>query len=140
MAFDTGINWGGRNMKLWIALCAMVMATPLWAADPLEGMWQTQVDDGAFAYVEITPCGAALCGVMKRSFNADGEYQSDNLGRTLVIDMVPSGGDRYKGQVWRPSNDKVYIGRIVLNGNSLKMKGCVAGGLLCASQTWSRLQ
>jgi uncharacterized protein (DUF2147 family) len=27
-----------------------------------------------------------------------------------------------------------------LAGNSLKLQGCVAGGLLCSSQTWSRLQ
>ena len=110
------------------------------AADPLEGLWQTQPDDGAFAFVQIAPCGAALCGTMVRSFNADGEYKSQNLGRQLVIDMMPAGNNRYKGQVWRPSNDKIYIGRITLSGDRLKMKGCVAGGLICASQSWTRVQ
>ena len=110
------------------------------AADPLEGLWQTEPDDGAYAYVQIAPCGAALCGTMVRTFNSDGEYKSENLGRQLVIDMMPAGNGRYKGKVWRPSNDKIYIGRINLSGDGLKMKGCVAGGLLCASQSWARVK
>ena len=127
-------------MKKILSILAFVLATPALAADPLEGLWQTQPDDGAFAFVQIAPCGAALCGTMVRSFNADGEYKSQNLGRQLVIDMMPAGNNRYKGQVWRPSNDKIYIGRITLSGDRLKMKGCVAGGLICASQSWTRVQ
>lgn len=127
-------------MKKILSMLAIVLATPALAADPLEGLWQTQPDDGAFAFVQIAPCGAALCGTMVRSFNADGEYKSQNLGRQLVIDMMPAGNNRYKGQVWRPSNDKIYIGRITLSGDRLKMKGCVAGGLICASQSWTRVQ
>ncbi len=127
-------------MKKILSILAIVLATPALAADPLEGLWQTQPDDGAFAFVQIAPCGAALCGTMVRSFNADGEYKSQNLGRQLVIDMMPAGNNRYKGQVWRPSNDKIYIGRITLSGDRLKMKGCVAGGLICASQSWTRVQ
>ena len=38
------------------------------------------------------------------------------------------------------SNDKIYIGKIDLDGDTLYLKGCVAGGLLCASQTWKRVQ
>ena len=127
-------------MKKFLAALAMVVATPAMAADPLEGLWQTEPDDGAYAYVQIAPCGAALCGTMVRTFNSDGEYKSENLGRQLVIDMMPAGNGRYKGKVWRPSNDKIYIGRINLSGNGLKMKGCVAGGLLCASQSWARVK
>ena len=108
-------------------------------ADPLEGMWQTQVDDGAYAYVEISACGAAFCGTIERTFNADGEYQSANIGRQIVIDMVPAQNGRYNGSVWRPSNDKIYIGRMNLNGDSVRLRGCVAGGLLCSSQTWTRV-
>ena len=127
-------------MKKLLAALAMVIATPAMAADPLEGLWQTEPDDGAYAYVQIEPCGAALCGTMVRTFNSDGEYKSENLGRQLVIDMMPAGNGRYKGKVWRPSNDKIYIGRINLSGDGLKMKGCVAGGLLCASQSWARVK
>ncbi len=71
---------------------------------------KTESDDGAFAYVQMAPCGAAICGTIIRTFNAEGEYQSENIGKVLVIDMVPQGDGEYSGSVWRPSNDKIYIG------------------------------
>ncbi|MEY8830394.1 DUF2147 domain-containing protein [Sedimentitalea sp. XS_ASV28] len=108
-------------------------------ADPAEGTWKTEVDDGSYAYVDMSMCGAAICGVIARTFNSDGEYASPNIGKTLVIDMVPGGDGSYAGKVWRPSNDKIYVGKMQLNGNSLALRGCVAGGLICSKQTWSRI-
>lgn len=109
-------------------------------ADPIEGVWQTEVDDGSYALVTIAPCGNAFCGTISRTFNASGEYESPNKGKQIVRSMVPADGGRYNGQVWRPSNDKVYRGKIELNGNRMKLSGCVAGGLLCASQNWVKVQ
>ncbi len=60
-------------------------------------------------------------------------------GRRLVIDMAPQGGGSYEGKVWRPSNDKIYLGKIALSGDSMKLSGCVAGGLLCSKQNWARI-
>lgn len=124
---------------LMAAVAAIAIAGTAWA-DPAEGTWQTEVDDGAYAQVVIAPCGAAFCGTINRTFNASGEYQSPNLGRQIVIDMVPAGDGSYAGQVWRPSNNKIYIGKMDVTGNQLRLRGCVAGGLICASQNWSRLQ
>ena len=109
------------------------------AQEAAVGVWQTEVDDGAYAHVTVAPCGAAVCGTISRTFNGSGEYQSPNLGRQIVIDMVPQGGGTYEGQVWRPSNDKMYIGKMDVSGNALRLRGCVAGGLICASQNWTRL-
>jgi uncharacterized protein (DUF2147 family) len=120
-------------------LAALLATATTAAADPIEGTWKTQPDAGNYAYVDIGPCGPAFCGTIARTFNASGEFRSENLGRQLVIDMVPQGGGRYAGQVWRPSNGKIYIGRISISGDSMSLKGCVAGGLLCSSQTWSRV-
>ncbi|NIZ14877.1 DUF2147 domain-containing protein [Phaeobacter sp. HF9A] len=129
-------------MKQIIATCAvsLALAGAAFAADPAEGLWKTQPDDGAYAYVDIKPCGGAVCGTIARTFKDSGEYQSKNIGKTLVIDMVPQGGGAYEGQVWRPSNDKIYIGKMDLNGDSLKLRGCVAGGLICSKQTWTRVK
>ncbi len=110
------------------------------AQDALEGIWQTQVDDGAYALVTIAPCGEAFCGVISRTFNAEGEYESPNKGRQIVIDMVAMGDGHYEGQVWRPSNDKIYIGKMDIEGNQVRLRGCIAGGLLCSSQTWVKIQ
>lgn len=125
-------------MKRLIA--AFILAAGPAMADPVLGVWQTQPDDGAYAHVTMAPCGSAICGKITRTFNASGEYKSPNLGKTLVIDMKPQGGGRYAGQVWRPSNDKIYTGKIELAGDTLKLAGCVAGGLICSSQTWARVK
>lgn len=109
-------------------------------ADPVEGVWKTEVDDGSYAHITIAPCAAKFCGVISRTFKDSGEYESENIGKQLVIGMVPDGANHYKGNVWRPSNDKIYIGKIDLDGDTLFLKGCVAGGLLCSKQTWSRVQ
>lgn len=110
------------------------------SADPSHGVWQTEVDDGAYAYVTLGSCGGAVCGTISRTFNSSGEYQSENIGRQIVIDMVPNGDGTYEGSVWRPSNNRVYIGRMSLSGNAITLRGCVAGGLICARQNWTRIQ
>ncbi|TNJ40576.1 DUF2147 domain-containing protein [Phaeobacter sp. B1627] len=127
-------------MKQMIAILAVSagLASAALAADPIEGTWQTEPDDGAYAHVAMAPCGGGLCGTIARTFNDSGEYKSPNLGKRLVIDMKPKGGGAYEGKVWRPSNDKIYIGKMDLNGNSLRLRGCVAGGLICSKQTWTR--
>lgn len=110
------------------------------AADPAEGIWKTQVDDGAYAHVTISACAAKLCGVISRTFNADGEYQSENLGKPIVWDMVPGSGGKYgSGKIWQPSTGKVFKSKMTLSGNTLKVAGCVAGGLICKKQTWTRV-
>ncbi|NYI29295.1 DUF2147 domain-containing protein [Sulfitobacter geojensis] len=129
-------------MKMMMAavFAGVMGAGAAWAADPAVGTWQTQVDDGAYAHVKMAPCGGAVCGTIARTFNSDGEYKSKNLGKKLVIDMKPSGDGSYKGNVWRPSNGKIYIGKMSVSGASLKLSGCVAGGLICSKQTWKRLK
>lgn len=123
-----------------IAALICVAAASQAFADPLVGRWQTEPDDGAFAHVDMAPCGANFCGTIARTFKDGAEYQSPNIGKTIVIDMAPDGDSKYKGKVWRPSNDKIYLGKIALNGDSMKLSGCVAGGLLCSKQTWARLK
>ena len=122
------------------AIVGIGFAGTAMAADPAVGVWKTQPDDGSYAHVKMTPCGGAICGTIQRTFNASGEYKSENIGKQLVIDMKPDGSGKYAGKVWRPSNNKIYIGKMTVAGNSLKLSGCVAGGLLCSKQDWQRVQ
>lgn len=126
--------------SIFMALIAVVgLATGAAAQDAAVGIWQTEVDDGAFAHIAMQPCGNAVCGTIQRTFKADGsEYQSPNIGKQIVINMVPNGDGTYNGQVFRPSNGKTYVGKMSVSGSALQLKGCVAGGLICASQNWVR--
>ncbi|CUH76468.1 DUF2147 domain-containing protein [Tropicibacter naphthalenivorans] len=126
--------------KLAMAAALTLLAGAAWA-DPIEGVWKTQPDDGKYAHVTIKPCGSGFCGTISQSFNADGSvFKTGNTGKRLVHDMVPKGGGKYEGKVWRPSNNKMYIGKMDVKGNTAKLKGCVAGGLLCSGQTWTRVK
>ncbi|SET15551.1 DUF2147 domain-containing protein [Paracoccus homiensis] len=109
------------------------------SADPIEGLWQTQPDEGAFAHVQIAPCGGAFCGTIVRTFKGNSEYQSPNVGRQIVIDMAPKGGGAYQGKVLRPANNKIYNGKASVSGKQMSLSGCVAGGLLCKSQNWVKV-
>ncbi len=120
-----------------IGLLAMAGAA---MADPAEGTWKTEVDDGSYAHIQMTKCGTNVCGTIARTFNASGEYNSPNKGKLLVQNMKPEGKGNYAGKVWRPSNDKIYIGKMQVSGDKLKLKGCIAGGMLCSSQNWTRVK
>jgi len=126
-------------MRMILAAVAVFgMAGAAWA-DPAVGTWQTEVDNSRYAHVKMQPCGTAICGTIVKTFLDGEDYASPNIGKTLVIDMQPDGGGNYAGKVWRPSNDKVYIGKMSVSGNALTLSGCVAGGLLCSKQAWTRL-
>lgn len=133
-----------KTFSIRAAACALVIGLGAPAlADPAHGVWQTQPDDGSFAHVTLGPCGSAqaVCGTITRTYRDGGQpFQAPTIGRQIVIDMVPQGGGRYEGQVWRPSNDRIYIGRMEVDGDRIELRGCVAGGLICASQTWVRVQ
>ena len=53
-------------------LAAIAMAGTA-AADPVLGVWKTEPDDGAYGHVEMSMCGAAICGILIRSFDDTGE-------------------------------------------------------------------
>ena len=127
-------------MRHFIIAAALALAGTAAAADPIEGVWQTQPDEGSFAHVTIAPCGPAFCGTITRTYRGTAEFKSPNLGRPIVIDMAPQGGGDYAGKVWRPSNDKIYSGKATVEGDRMSLSGCVAGGLICKSQTWARVR
>ncbi len=116
-------------MKKLIFAVIFLFAGPAFA-DPIEGLWKTIPDDnGIYGNIQIDPCGTKICGVLIASFETDGTpYASDNIGRQLVWDMVNQGGGKYgKGKVYSPDRDKTYSGKLVLDGNTLTVRGCVFG-------------
>ena len=123
--------------QLMIAAALAVLGSAAWA-DPVEGTWKTEVDDGNYAHIAMTTCGDKVCGTIAKAFDANGPIPSENIGKKLVWDMVPSGDGSYgSGKIWQPSTDKVYKSKMSLNGNILNVSGCV--GPFCKKQTWTRV-
>ena len=126
-------------MKSIVLAAALALVAGMAAADPVEGVWQTQADDGAYAHVRIAPCGAHLCGAIARTFKAGAEYKPENLGKPLVWDMAPDGKGGYRdGKIWQPSTGKIYKSKMALSGDVLNVSGCV--GPICKKQVWNRVK
>ena len=90
---------------------AAVLAAGTALADPIEGIWQTQADDGAFAMVRSEPCGAAFCGTITRTFKGGTEYESPNKGKQIVRAMVPQGGGAYhSARRWIEASTGLVVG------------------------------
>jgi uncharacterized protein (DUF2147 family) len=122
------------------------------AADPL-GNWLTE--SGA-ATVRIANCGAELCGsivaLKEPNDPATGRPKTDKnnpdaakrsrplIGVQIVLGMKPSGTpNKWSGQVYNAEDGKTYSGNITMqDARTLKLEGCVLGGLFCKAQTWTR--
>ncbi|GGE46707.1 DUF2147 domain-containing protein [Actibacterium pelagium] len=124
-------------MKKLAIIAAILAAGPAFA-DPVHGVWKTQVDDGNYAHITIGNCGEEICGVISRTFNSDGEWKSDNIGKPLVWGMNANGSNYKGGTIWQPSTGKKYRSKMALNGDVLKVSGCV--GPICKKQTWTRVK
>jgi uncharacterized protein (DUF2147 family) len=121
---------------------ALILATGAFA-DQVAGKWKTQEgEEGGYLHVDIAPCGSSICGTIAKAYGAGGGVTADyeHLGKRLIWDMKADGNGSYSGgKIWAPDADKTYKSKMSLNGNRLEVKGCVAGGLICRGQTWTRV-
>jgi uncharacterized protein (DUF2147 family) len=108
------------------------------------GDWIAENGEGR---VRIDPCGQALCGVVAAAYsdatdshNPDpGKRNRPLLGLPVLIDMKPTGKERWQGQVYSAKSGYTYTATIALKSTDvLRVEGCVLGGLFCNSQSWTR--
>lgn len=111
-----------KTTILALAAAAAMIATPA-LADPIVGNWRT----ASGGNVVINPCGSAFCIQVTA-----GEHSGKQIGR------LNKEGDRYAGQITDPAEDRTYRGAAWFEGNSLKMRGSVLGGLVGRTETWTR--
>ena len=123
------------------------------AAADAVGLWLTE---GGKARVRVAPYDNALCGTIvalkeptdpdtgrpkTNKRNADASKRSrPMIGVRILLGMMPSRTPgQWAGQVYNAEDGKTYTGYITLTAaTSLKLEGCVLGGLICKSQTWTR--
>lgn len=110
--------------RLSMALATTMLLAGAAYADPIEGNWKTQSGETA----AIGGCGGGFCITLKT-----GKHAGKQIGK-----LSASGGS-YSGQITDPATDKTYKGKASISGSSMKMSGCVLGGLICRNQTWTKL-
>jgi uncharacterized protein (DUF2147 family) len=147
----------GKPMKIRsVAMLATVLAcgslASAFAAEPI-GNWNTE--DGK-AVIRIANCGGALCGTifsLKEPNDPDtGRPKTDKnnadaslrtrpmIGVQIVLGMKPTGAaNKWSGQVYNAEDGKIYSGNLTLqDANTIKLEGCILGGLICKASTWTR--
>ena len=126
-------------------LLLLAAAAPV--PDP-TGRWLTERGDGV---VEITRCGAALCGRIVGGQIAPGAsdigrdvHDAPLCGLTLFSDMRPDEagpdhGGPWNGHVYNPLDGRVYAARLTMPGpDRLRLRGYIGLPLLGASELWTR--
>ena len=110
--------------RLGLAVAASILMAGAGYADPIEGNWKT--DKGSIA--AISSCGGSFCIKL-----TSGTYAGKSIGK-----FKANGDNSYAGNITDPETDKTYSGKGALSGSTLKMSGCVLGGLICRSQNWKK--
>jgi uncharacterized protein (DUF2147 family) len=127
------------------ALGVLVLATPAFpqAQDPSG----TYLSESGETRVRVAKCGNAYCGTIvavqgeaKDVNNPDPKLKTRNLvGVPMISNIVPS-GDSFTGSLYNYKDGKTYTGKMRFKGgNAMELSGCVLGGLICRSQTWTKV-
>jgi uncharacterized protein (DUF2147 family) len=112
------------------------------ATPSLDGVWTNPKNT---VEVRTGQCGDKLCGwVIWASEKAKADSAKKGapplIGTALLRDYKVSGKAQWAGQLFVPDMNSTFGSTIaLLNGQTLRVKGCVLGGLICKSQDWHRV-
>ncbi len=104
--------------------------------------------------VKVTDCGGGLCGsiigLKEPISKIDGKPKVDRenpdeskrkrplIGLDIMIGMKPAGDGQWKGAIYNPDDGKTYSATVRLDGETMKVKGCVLG-ILCKTNNFVRI-
>ena len=132
-------------MKTSITAAALLLglSLPAFAQSPI-GTFASQSGD---TRVRFADCGGQICGTIvsargatRDEKNENATLRSRNLVGVRMITMRPNGANAWQGTLYNYQDGKTYNGRMTMPAaNSMSLSGCVLGGLICRSQTWTRV-
>jgi len=133
--------------KLFSAAAAALFAVASFAGTADA---QTQQPTGVWrnprntVHVRIQPCGRAMCGTVvwasARAQQKAREAGTRNLiGAQLFRQLQPQGTGTWGGRVFVPDRARTVAGTLRVTGRSAIVSGCIVAGLVCRSQTWTRV-
>jgi len=117
---------------------AMLVLLSTSALADITGNWLSEKnEEGKQISVEIFNCGEKVCGKITAVHNSD---NTSIVGSEIIKDMSKKTDTKYSGgKIYAPDTEKWYKSKIsVQDADTLKVSGCVAGGLICRGQIWTR--
>jgi len=106
------------------------------------GVWRNPRNS---VHIRIQPCGRDMCGtVVWASPSAQQKARAAGtpnlIGAQLFRQLRREDSSSWAGRVFVPDLQRTVPGRLrVRSRNAVEARGCVAGGLICRSQTWTRV-
>jgi uncharacterized protein (DUF2147 family) len=111
------------------------------AAQPVEGLWRNPIGS---AIIRVAPCGNLLCGtVVWASARGEAEvakHTSHVVGTIVLTGVKRTASNRWTGHLYIPDDNIHVSARLELESSrDLKLTGCGLIGLICRTQTWTRV-
>lgn len=130
-------------MRLMALALLLALSTGAHAETSLTpiGLWQ---NPKGTIMVRTRNCGQQLCGNIvwagpKAVADARDAGVTTLIGTELLVNYRPTGRGHWTGQVYVPDQGRRFYSTIEQkNANSLKISGCILGGLICKHQEWTR--
>jgi uncharacterized protein (DUF2147 family) len=127
------------------ALCAL--ASPVFAQETpkVAGVWQSQ---SGITRVKVSPCGTGLCAHVVWQKNPSKDVHNPEpekrerpiVGLQLVSNMKPAAPGEWTGEIYNYEDGKTYHGKVkAVSANAIEIGGCVMGGMICQSKTWTKV-
>jgi uncharacterized protein (DUF2147 family) len=114
-----------RTIRIGTVAATAAIALPAFAADSVDGLW-------------LRP----KTGKQVQSYACEGGLglKVVETGQVIMCGAKAKGGNRYDGTLTSTEDGKQYNGSVTLAADSLKLSGCILGGIICKSETWSRVK
>jgi uncharacterized protein (DUF2147 family) len=121
-----------------VGLAALLFSTgagsPAFASDPaFLGDWAR--GDGK-THIRVVRCGAEVCAL--NTWVRSG-VAGERVGDRLTLKIAPAGPADWSGNAFDPQRDQTYTMKVRVAENRMTTDGCVMGGLMCRSMSWTRL-
>ncbi len=119
----------------------LFLLAALFAENTPEGRW---TNPKGSVTVAISACGPAWCGTVieasdKAKADAAKGGTANLIGTQLMSGFTAAGEGKWKGRLFVPDiNFRARAELRMLDSNRLSVRGCMAGKMLCKSQTWTR--
>nr|WP_295660100.1 DUF2147 domain-containing protein [Polymorphobacter sp.] len=125
------------------AVTVVAAAAPLNAAPSrIAGTWRNPAGS---VEVAMAPCGPRLCGTVvwaneKARDDAANGGTERLIGTQLFRGLDADGPGHWTGEVFVPDIGQTVAGTLAqVDANALEVSGCVIPGLVCQTQTWTRV-
>ena len=129
-----------KRVLIGIAFLSLASAAN---AVPIEGRWQNPKDS---VIIHVAPCGAGtFCGKVtwaspKARADARKGGTANLVGKRLLTGLRPDGEGGWKGRAYLPKRNMQANAMIRTAGaETMVVKGCLVGGMICREQRWTRV-